>query len=214
MKPMNVIDLTHPISPEMPVYPGTEPPAFSIPCTIQRDGFEERRITLFSHTGTHLDAPSHVFPGGKTLDQLPAGHFYGQGTVLDFANIRKTTIDPEDLEPHRQEVLQSDFVILRTGWDRLWGRDEYFEGFPVLSLKGAEWLSQFTLKGLGVDAISVDAVGSTAFPIHKALLRKDILIIENLTNLDRLPGHFTFCCFPLKIIKADGSPVRAVAVLE
>lgn len=211
---MKVIDLTHPISPDMPVYPGTEPPLFSVAYTIEREGFEERRLTMFTHTGTHLDVPAHIFPGGKTLDQLPAGHFCGRGTVLDLTGAHQAVIEPEDLEPHRPAVLRSAFVLLRTGWDRLWGKEEYFAGFPVLSLAAAEWLSGFPLKGLGVDAISVDAVGTVEFPVHKVFLRRDIVIIENLTNLDRLPGHFTFCCFPLRIAGADGSPVRAVAVVE
>ncbi|MBU4533745.1 MAG: cyclase family protein [Eubacteriales bacterium] len=212
---MHIIDLTHPISPDMPVYPGTEPPVFILSCTIKTDGFEERQITLFSHTGTHLDAPSHIFPGGKTLDQLPVGHFSGRGVVLDISADGKSTVGQDDLEPYREIVSASDFVLLCTGWSRLWGRDEYFVGFPVLSPAAAEWIAQFPLKGLGVDAISVDAVGSTAFPVHKTLLQKDIVVIENLTNLKKLlDRQFQFHCFPLKITDGDGSPVRAVAILE
>lgn len=212
---MKVFDLSHPISESMPLYPGTEPPEFKDACTIERDGFAEKRISFYTHTGTHLDAPAHIFPGSAALDGLPAGHFYGRATVLDFTGIHRPAIGPADMEPHRQAVERNDFVILYTGWSRLWGRTEYFEGYPVLSPKGAEWISGFKLKGLGVDAISVDAVGEAEFPVHKILLRRNIIVIENLTNLDELPGkHFTFCCLPLKIEGADGSPVRAVAITD
>lgn len=212
---MKVIDLSHTISESMPFYPGTDPPVFKDACTIEKDGFAEKRISLYTHTGTHLDTPVHILPGLPTLKEIPVGHFCGRGLVLDFTGFHKQHIEPADMEPHRSAVEGTDFVILNTGWSRLWGREEYFHGFPVLSPEGAEWISGFRLKGVGVDVISVDEVGSTEFPVHKALLRHNIIVIENLTNLEGLRGKpFTFCSFPLKIDMADGSPVRAVAITE
>lgn len=212
---MKAIDLSHPISESMPFYPGTDPPAFSDACTVERDGFAEKRISLHTHTGTHLDAPAHIFPGAATLDEMPPGHFFGRAVVLDLTGVRGREIVPVDLEPYRKAVESSEFVLLHTGWNRLWGRKEYFGGFPVLSQEGARWISGFNLKGLGVDAISVDEVGTEYFPVHKILLSRNIIVIENLTNLAGLPeGFFIFCCFPLKIEKADGSPVRAVALVD
>ncbi|MCL6478439.1 MAG: cyclase family protein [Peptococcaceae bacterium] len=212
---MKIIDLSHPISTEMPVYPGTERPVFINACTIEREGFAEKKITLFTHTGTHLDAPAHILPGAETVDLMPARCFYGRAVVLDFTGIRERKIGPADLEPHRRAVEKSEFLLLYTGWSRLWGKEAYFRGFPVLSPEGARWVSRFHLKGVGVDAISVDEVGSTRFPVHKILLQHGLIVIENLTNLEELTGrHFSFCCFPLKINDADGSPVRAVALLN
>ena len=75
---MKIIDLTHSISPRMPVYPGTEPPIFIQGCSIDEIGFLEKKITLYSHTGTHIDAPAHLIKGSKTLDQLPVEHFQGR----------------------------------------------------------------------------------------------------------------------------------------
>lgn len=66
-----LIDLTHPIASNMPVYPGTEPPVLITGCTIDESGFLEKKITLYSHTGTHVDAPAHLIKGAKTLDRLP-----------------------------------------------------------------------------------------------------------------------------------------------
>ena len=212
---MKIIDLSHYITPTMPVYPGTSPPSFTTPCTIENVGFIEKKITLFSHTGTHIDAPSHIINGATTLDQLPADNFIGKAFLLNLKSIRKPTIDLSDLEHHQNRIRNSEFILLYTGWSRLWGKETYFQGYPVLSLEAAQWLSNFELKGLGTDMISVDEAGSSEFPIHRILLARNIIIIENLTNLQSLPNiNFIFSCFPLRIKQADGSPVRAMAIIK
>ena len=112
-------------------------------------------------------------------------------------------------------IRNSEFLLLHTGWSRFWGTKNYFAGYPVLSAEAALWLDSFELKGLGLDTISADEADSHDFPNHNILLGSDSIIIENLMNLDVLPGkHFMFSCFPLKIDQADGSPVRAVAIIE
>ena len=110
-------------------------------------------------------------------------------------------------------LRQNQFLLIHTGWSLRWGSGAYFSGYPVLSLKAAEWLSQFNLKGIGVDAISVDRTGSDSFPVHNILLKNDTVIIENLKDLDQVPVNpFIFACFPLKFENADGAPIRAVAL--
>ena len=208
---MNVIDLTHLISPNMTVYPGTEAPRFDVPCTIEKDGFTERKISLYSHTGTHIDAPSHIIQGGKTLNELSVEKFIGRAVVLDLSSINKHYIDVSDLEKFGDIIRGCDFVLLHTGWSKFWGSNEYFKGYPVLSINSAKWLSEFNIKGIGIDAISVDEAGTVDFPIHRIFLSNEIVIIENLNNLNEISeGEFTFSCFPLKIKDGDGSPVRAV----
>lgn len=212
---MKVFDLSHTITESMPIYPGTGPPSLTPSSTIERDGFAEKRLSLLTHTGTHLDAPAHILPGAETLDRIEPEKFCGRAVVLDFTGFSGGEILPADLEQHRRAVAKSEFVLINTGWSRLWGRGEYFRGFPVLSPEAARWICGFSLKGLGVDTVSVDAVGSAGFPVHGALLGSGLIIVENLTGLDSLPGaEFTFCCFPLKIEAADGSPVRAVALVH
>ncbi len=211
---MKIVDLSHTISPDMPVYPGTEPPVFSTACTIEDIGFMEKKITLYSHTGTHMDAPSHIIPGAKTLDQMPPDLFVGNGAVVELGVKECRTIDIELLKPHRGRIERSEFLLLHTGWGDLWGEEAYLKGYPVLSHDAAEWLADFPLKGIGADTISADEVESATFPIHTILLEREIVVIENLTNLRALSDNeFVFCCFPLKIENADGSPVRAVALL-
>jgi arylformamidase len=211
---MEIVDLSHTISPDMPVYPGTEPPMFSTACTIEGIGFLEKKITLFSHTGTHMDAPAHIIPGAKTLDQMPPDQFVGKGAVVDIRVNNGSTIDIELLKPHQGRIEGCEFLLFHTGWGDLWGTEAYLNRFPVLSHDAATWLAGFSLKGIGADTISADEAESTAFPIHTIFLERDIVIIENLTNLRALPDtEFIFTCFPLKIEEADGSPVRAVALL-
>jgi kynurenine formamidase len=210
---MRVTDLSHRIHPEIPVYPGTEPPLFVPAASIERNGFVETKISMFSHTATHLDAPSHVLKDGKSLEGFDVGHFVGRALILDVSGIRKDEIAVDSLACYRMRLEQTDFALIKTGWSRRWGRDEYFRGFPTLSAESAEWLARFKLKGVGVDAISVDPVDSVALPAHHVLLGNEIVIIENLTNLDAVKSEeFHFSCFPLKISNADGSPVRAVAI--
>lgn len=209
---MKIIDLTHIVSPDMPVYPGTEQPVFVTGCSIEETGFLEKKITMYSHTGTHVDAPAHLIKNHKTLDLLPIEHFHGPALMLNFENIVSGLIDVADLEPYSIDLKKVEFLLIHTGWSKHWGSEKYYSGYRVLSLAAADWLSQFKLKGVGLDTISADSADTQDYPVHKALLQKDIIIIENLKNLLSLPGSiFNYSCFPVNFKDADGSPVRAVA---
>jgi kynurenine formamidase len=211
---MKIIDLTHSISPNMPVYPGTEPPVFITGCSIDDVGFLEKKITMYSHTGTHIDAPAHIFNGAKTLDQFSLEHFFGKTFLLNLRLSKKQPITINDLEPHQDLIKNSDFLLLNTGWSQFWNSKSYFHDYPVLSADAASWLINCDLKGVGSDTISADEFDSQDFPIHNIFLSHDVIIIENLTNLDALAeNQFLFSCLPLTIEQADGSPVRAVAII-
>jgi kynurenine formamidase len=135
--------------------------------------------------------------------------------MLDFYNFKAKTIGVEELVPHRDAIKKVEFLLLHTGWSRYWGSERYFNNYPVLSPEAANWLSSFGIKGFGLDTISADTVDSQDYQVHKALLQKNIIIIENLANLADLPcNQFEFSCFPLSFEDADGSPVRAVAYIQ
>lgn len=211
---MKMIDLTHLIEPGMPVYPGTEPPDFKQACRLTSDGFAEKRISLYSHTGTHLDAPAHILRGGPTLDQLPLTHFYGNALKIAVAP-GSEMITPKQLASYSTALQEVAFAVFHTDWSRWWGSEQYFKGFPVLTPEAAHWLINFPLKGVGFDTISADAPQSTEFPIHKIILGGNRIIIENLRHLDLLPDTpFQLSCFPLHLRESDGSPVRAVAFVD
>jgi kynurenine formamidase len=207
-----IIDLSHPILNGMPVYPGTEEPLIERPFIIEEHGFREARLRMVSHTGTHMDAPAHMITHGRTLDQYGAGYFIGKAICLPLQEgIPAINSETE----HLLEKLQPDFILFRTGWSIFWGKDEYLGKFPLPDKKSLAWLIQHKIRGIGIDTISVDPVGVAEFPNHIQLLGEGLVIVENLTNLDQLPaGSFTFSCLPLPIVQADGSPVRAVALVE
>ena len=210
---MAAIDLSHTLAPGMPYFPGTEPTVFSRPFTLASHGFAEQKITMLTHSGTHMDAPAHILEAGPTLEQLGLPHFIGQAAVLHVGGLPGSTITINDLLPFRRRLHGKDFVLLHTGWSAHWGHAAYFSDFPVLTEESAHWLAGFALKGVGVDTISFDAHDSTLLPVHRAFLARNIVLVENLVNLEKIPaGDFLFCCLPLKIAETDGAPVRAVAL--
>ena len=211
---MQILDLSHTITSDMPLWPGTPHPEFSPLATIADDGYAEQSICVSSHTGTHLDAPCHIIDGGLSLDRFEAGRFYGRGVVIDASSAECNPLTIERLQPYAAAVGKSDFVLFHTGWARFWGQDQYNRGYPVLDFSSASWLAGFALKGVGVDCPSFDNADSTDYPIHRCLLSAGLLLIENLTNIHLLPTSFFVSFFPLKIAGAEASPVRAVAYLS
>ncbi len=207
---MSWIDLTHTLFSGMPVYPGDEPPRFNDVATLVDHGYRERRIQMGSHAGTHMDAPAHMLEAGLTLDLMPLDAFIGMGFVLDARGLK--SIERCHLEAFECAISNCDFLLLHTGWSERWGRPDYFDAIPCLTPDAALYLGGKNLKGVGVDAPSVDAMDSADYPIHKSLLERGFVIIENLMNLDQLLGKsFEFYALPLNLENAEGSPVRAMA---
>jgi arylformamidase len=208
-----LIDLTHSIEAGMPVFPGTEPPVLDQANTIARDGFAEKKLSMYSHTGTHMDAPAHMLDGGKTLDAFDVASFYGHATLIDVRSIGQSHLGVDIISRHAEQLKRSQILILRTGWAERWGREDYFMDFPALSEEAARLVIRYGIKGIGIDAISIDRMG-VEFPVHHILFEAGVFVVENLTNLDRVGQEFTFICLPLKILNADGAPVRAVGLID
>ena len=212
---MQLIDLSHNIEQGMPCYPGTPEPKFHPLSSIEDDGFSEQLLTISTHTGTHVDLPSHILSSGDSLDAFGIERFIGKGVVIDLRSVAGGLITTGELQPVQQILKGCDFLLICSGWSGYWGSPGYFRGYPVLSSEAARWLAGFGLKGIGVDMISVDQPDSADYPVHNILLQNGMIIIENLASLLPLISHsFTFCCFPLKIVKAEASPVRAVAFIH
>lgn len=214
---MKIIDLTHFISEDMPVYPGTEGPTFAPANTYERDGFKETRMSLFTHTGTHMDPPAHLFEGFRTLDQFPVTHFIGKALVIDCSDLTEgQTITMQHL--HRQKKLadQAEFLLFSTGWEAFWGTEKYFGNYPCIDTEVVDYLLDSKKNGIGLDTIGLDPIADQNLTLHKRVLRNNqTVIIENLMNLRRLGSElFTLCALPLKQVDSDGSPVRAIAMLE
>ena len=210
-----LIDLSHLINSDISVYPGTEKPIFRKVGIVEEHGYNELIMTMYTHTATHIDAPSHILAGTPSLDDFPIDKFMGRAIVIDVREFAAKKIPLEFIQKQEALIAEVDFVLLKSGWSEKWKTDEYFSDFPVLQTAAAQWLTGFRLKGIGLDCISLDEVGDNELPNHKIVLKHDFIIIENLTNLEALPAtEFLFQCLPLKIEHADGSPVRAVAMVD
>ena len=212
---MKIIDLTQTISETMPVYPGTEQPKLTVANTIEKDGFRETLISFYSHTGTHMDAPFHIYADRTSLDALPAEQFVGKALVIDCCDVGEGgEIGMEYIDKTLAD--EADFLLFHTGWDKNWGQEKYFGAYPVVSMEVCQYLLDSGKKGVGFDVIGIDPVSDGNLTRHKILLsQRDIVIIENLTNLDKVgSGLFTFVALPLKYKDADGAPIRAVAIIE
>jgi len=204
---MKYIDLTHKIENNMPVYPGTASLEMLPGNTLEKDGFREKVIKFCSHTGTHMDAPSHMLDQGKNLDDYDCSKFIGKALLLDIE-------DAKALKEYEEQMEIIDFIVFRTGWSKYWGKGQYFKNYPCISMETTDYLTGFNLKGIAFDAISIDPIDSK-YENHYTVFENDMVIIENLTNLDQIKkGIFELIVFPLNIKEADGSPIRAIAKIE
>lgn len=213
---MKIVDLTHTIREAMPVYPGTRPPSLTPLSALEQDGFRETLLTISSHTGTHMDAPAHLFADGLTLDRISPDRFCGTALVIDCTGLAGGTITMANLAPVRALADRAEFLLFHTGWDRFWGQDAFFSGFPAIDADVAQYLLDTGKKGAGTDAISIDRMEDGALPIHRLLLgARPFVILENLNRLSLAgPRPFFLCALPLRLERADGAPVRAIAILE
>jgi arylformamidase len=216
---IKVIDLTQILNEQMTVYPGTPGPKLEVVNTVEKDGFSEYMLKLVSHTGTHIDAPCHIFKNAKSIDQFPVDKFIGSAIIIPCQDQKEITL--EFLQSFEDKIAQTDFILFFTGWQYKWNTNGYFDNCPTPTMEAAKWLTKFKLKGIGFDAFSIDKIGTADkvtpdnLPNHYIILEKEILLIENLNNLDKLPDHpFTFQCLPLYLEKVDGSPIRAVAIIN
>ena len=206
---MKVYDLTHTIRNDMPVYPGTEQPRLTTACTIEEVGYRETLLHMYSHTGTHMDAPAHMLPDGAALDRYPGEKFVGAAIVVDCRGEKDISLPLLQ----RYDLSGVDFVLFCTGWDKKWGTPAYYENFPCLTAEAGAYLAALPLKGVGEDSISLDPCDSTEFPNHITLMKAHFIHTENLTRLDALLGRrFTFVTLPLKFENADGCSCRAIAM--
>lgn len=210
---MRVIDLTYLLDENTPVYPGTQPPILKRVITLEEHRNRETLLTMYSHTGTHVDPPAHMIDGGAYLEDMPVGSFIGRGVLLDLSMHDVARFEVSHFEPHAARIAHADYLLLKTGWSRHWGTPQYYVDSPYISVEAARYLATFSLRGIGLDTISIDEVNSPDFPSHRIVMERGMVVVENLANLDEIrEPNFLFGFFPLKFHLGDGSPVRAIAV--
>lgn len=212
---VRIYDLSQTIGTTMPLYPGMQSPRIQALHRVEKDGYKEHLVEMLSHTGTHIDAPSHMELDGADLDDFPVAHFMGRAFVLDVSDTVGTEIPLSVITGMEDRIAGKAFLLLRTGWDRYWDSGGYFRGYPTPGKALMEKLVSFGLRGIGIDAISIDPVETVDFGNHHSALGSGMIIIENLTGLGPLVGReVMLSVLPLKWDGADGSPVRAVAWMK
>lgn len=203
---MKRIDLTQTFTNNMPVFPGDPPSSLKQITTIEKDTYTDHQIQSVMHVGTHIDAPLHMIPGGKTMDQISVDRFFGSGVIIDARG--KATIDAPLLDG--VNIPEGAIILVFTGFGMKYRTPAYFEGYPSMTAEFAQILVDRKVKVVGMDILGPDT--DPSWPAHKVLLGNEVLIIENLTNLEKLleVQEFKIIALPSKY-QTDASPVRVIA---
>jgi len=199
-------DITVPLSPHLPVYPGDPAVTFEPVTRIARgDTANVTRITLTTHSGTHLDVPGHCRDGGATVDHLPLSLLMGKARVLDLRGTG--TIGRRELA--RLPARGEERLLLRTDNSLLWNRPGFQDEFTHLTEEGAAYLIEAGVRLVGIDYLSIEGIDS-GITVHRMLLDAGVVILEGITLAEVEPGEYELICLPLKIAGGDGAPARAI----
>jgi len=203
----DIIDISLPISSEMPIWPGDPHPEFKVVSTLEMAGIQVSQLTLGTHTGTHLDAPRHFIPGGRTVDQLDLRTLVGLCQVIEVRHA-VGHITRADLQGF--ELYPGERVLLKTRNSQQPAGQIFSSDFAALEPTAADYLCEQGVALVGIDGPSIDAGNANDFPCHKRLLGADMLVMENLVLREAAPGIYGLIAVPLNLIGADGCPIRAL----
>ena len=205
---MTVIDLSHPITSGFPVYfpwhPKTE---VEKTATYEEHRCEVRRLSIGTHSGTHIDAPSHVLKGMPTIDQYNPRLWFVDALVLDFTPRQPgAAITAEEMRAKLK--MKGVGLLVKTGWDAHFGEEDYYKTYPPISNEAAEYLVT-----MGIPVLAADT--PFTLDVHYILLKRGIPLITNLNNTAGLKeGMIKLISAPLLIKGADGAPARVFAVTD
>jgi kynurenine formamidase len=210
-----IIDLTAQMFDGAPTMPMD--PKFSISwhCTLETLGYNLSRFITSTHQGTHIDAPRHFFNKGECIDEIALERCVVRAVKVDLTGKKDgEPIEPADLEPYAKWIKQGCNVLLHTGWDKHFPDKSFFSGFPFVTKSLANWFVEKKVGLVGMDMPTPN--GEDWRYVHVKMLGAGILIVEGLTNMEALPHDeaFTFFSLPLKLQGRDGSPIRAIAILD
>lgn len=225
-----VVDLSHVLGPNLPdFHKGTTAFKYTTLYTIAKNGYGDGMFTTPEHYGTHVDAPLHFVAAAKSIDKVDVGMLLAPAVVIDVRQEVRNNPDyrlsVERIKEFEKggEIAAGSAVLLLTGWAERFadpGKYNNLDGkgimhYPAYSKESAEYLIAKGVKTLGLDTISADYGPSTDFPVHKTVLGAGGILIENLTNLDKLPARgakIYIGALPIK--NGTGSPARVIAVVE
>ena len=186
--------------------------------TVAKDGWNARTLHLYSHAGTHMDAPKHFDVTEESIDQFLPSQMMGDAWLIDITIHKpKHLLTVADLDSVSDSFKPGDSLVLKTNWSQYLGSTKYRDELPRISRELAEWCVMHHVKMLGVEPPSVADVNNLeeVTAIHHILLKGKVIIIEGLTNLDAITKNKIFLiAMPLKIKGGDGAPARVIALEE
>jgi arylformamidase len=206
---MKTYDITVPISPKMPVWPGDPAVTLERVSKIEEGANANvSQLAMSAHTGTHVDAPYHFLSDGDTLENVPLTLMIGRAYVLHLPDVELITaeiLEKADLPPRTRRVL------FKTRNSQYWtrGEKEFQVDFVALSADGAQYLVDRGVKLVGIDYLSI-APYQNSRPTHEILLKAGVLILEGVNLSEVAQGRYTLYCLPLNLQGVDGAPARAV----
>ena len=208
-----ILDLTREISTDTKVFPGSPLPKFITWNKMDIHNYHSEVIFMSTHTGTHMDAPSHFINGVSSIDKIPVDRFISRSILVRITKASDELITAAEIEATNVKIFDGDSVIFSTSWENEVDKEYYFSHSPGLSEDAAEFLINKKVNAVCIDSPSIDRGSDNNFPVHKLLLNKEILIVENLCNLAKIDiQNFTLIMIPLKLSGASGSPIRAIAI--
>lgn len=185
---------------------------------LETDGWNATTLSLYSHCGTHMDAPVHFGVGAQTIDTIAVENLIGPAWVADIRPVEpRALIEPEHLGVIAEQFMPGESLLICTGWSDYYGQDKYRNGLPRISAELARWCANKKVKMLGVEPPSVADVNDIEelTTVHRILLEAGIIVVEGLANLTSLSRpKVTLIALPLKIAGGDGAPARAIAIEE
>jgi arylformamidase len=203
-----MIDISWPLKQGTTEYKDRKTVVIELVARFESDDREESRLCMGTHTGTHIDAPAHFIKGGKALDQFLLHTFYGPCVVVDLSECEEL-ITEQALKEHR--IDEGVIVLLKTRNSQLSAEGPFCPEFVYLSEDGAQYLVQQGVTLVGIDYLSIER-NQPDHTTHKALLSKDIPILEGLRLAHVTQGRYVLSCFPLNLVGAEAAPCRAVLI--
>ena len=215
---MKIVDLTLTVSDKIPTFPGSPQPSFIPWENVKEDGYNLELLFLSTHTGTHMDAPYHFLEKGAKIHEISLKKLVSEAVLIKSkkkGNESITKTDIQKFEKKHGKIASFSSVIFYTGWQRNLQKKYYFTKNPGLSVSAAKYLASKKINLVGIDSPSIDLGKDSKFSVHQIFAKKGILIVENLTSLEKIkPAKFHLVVLPLKLKNATGSPVRAIAFVE
>jgi arylformamidase len=202
------IDVSVPLYTGMVHWPDNPPVQINRILDMERgDSCNVSKMSMGSHTGTHMDGQIHFVKGGKGIDQMPLEATIGPARVIEIHD--PESIKPEELRSHAFQPGER--VLFKTlNSQRCWHSDTFVEDFVYISHEAASYLVEQHIQTVGVDYLSVGGFKTDGVETHRALLEAGIWIIEGLNLSAIQPGTYDLICLPLRIRDSDGAPARAI----